>query len=102
VTRHGRCRWGRRCGADGTAARPWLAWDLADEWFTDFSITRNTVEPIVRHRWETEGEPPFRIAWRDDADPEPAALRGREPRAAELVESGNPDPACRVHPLPPR
>ncbi|MEA5364104.1 hypothetical protein VA596_31540 [Amycolatopsis sp., V23-08] len=86
----------------------WLAWDLDDdEWFTgcpvlfdfegeqvelnhqkftDFSITWNTVDPIGRPSWESEGEPPFRLAWRDDADPDLAALRGRELRSVELVE----------------
>lgn len=93
----------------------WLAWDRDDDtWFADapvllgfegeqvelchrrfwdLSITWNTVDPAGRPVWSDAGEPPFRLAWRDDVRAEPAALRGRELRSVELLEWGTPDVA---------
>jgi hypothetical protein len=100
---------GRRLGA------VWLVWDRDDDtWFADapvlldfegeqvelchskfrdLSITGDTVDPAGRPVWSDAGEPPFRLAWRDDVRAEPAALRGRELRSVELLEWAGADMA---------
>ncbi|UOX85591.1 hypothetical protein MUY14_27860 [Amycolatopsis sp. FBCC-B4732] len=85
----------------------WLAWDLDDDsWFADcpvlldfsgeqvelchwkfdeLSITWNTIRPAATPTWTDGGEPPFRLAWRDDARAGPAGLRGRDLASVELL-----------------
>lgn len=51
--------------------------------FNDISITWNTVDPAQPMDWAGQG---FRLAWRDDAFRDVAALEGRALRAVELLD----------------